>query len=131
MRDDLTHFQIEQAIFEVVRADGLIGAGNFQLEARLGPGHFVTHGLESVVIILLGLGARRHSATNHGKKQTCACNPQKVPHCWPPALTTSCAGGGRMGGRSVELSFFCTSSSEVKIAGEAAETGTEPDSAPQ
>jgi hypothetical protein len=36
-----------------------------------------------------------------------------------------------MGGRSVEVSFFCTSSSEVKIAGEAADTGTEPDSAPQ
>jgi hypothetical protein len=46
-------------------------------------------------------------------------------------LITSCAGGGKIGGRSVELSFFCTSSSEVKIAGDAAETGTDPDSAPQ
>jgi len=30
-----------------------------------------------------------------------------------------------------ELSFFCTSSSDVRIAGDAAATGTEPDSAPQ
>jgi hypothetical protein len=43
----------------------------------------------------------------------------------------SCAGAGKIGGRSVELSFFCTSSSDVKIAGDAADTGTEPDSAPQ
>ena len=36
----------------------------------------------------------------------------------------SCAGAGKIGGRSVELSFFCTSSSDVKIAGDAADTGS-------
>ncbi len=36
-----------------------------------------------------------------------------------------------MGGRSEDVAFFCTSSSDVRIAGAEAETGTEPDSAPQ
>jgi hypothetical protein len=36
-----------------------------------------------------------------------------------------------MGGRSVEVSFFANSISEIKIPGATAETGTEPDSAPQ
>ncbi len=36
-----------------------------------------------------------------------------------------------MGGRSVEVCFFCTSISEISMAGAAAATGTEPDSAPQ
>jgi hypothetical protein len=40
-------------------------------------------------------------------------------------------GGGRIGGLSVEVSFFCTSSSEIRIAGATAATGIEPDSAPQ
>ncbi len=85
MRDDLVHLQIEQAIFDVVRADGQIGAGDFQLEARLGAGHFVTHGLESVIVVLLGLGEGRCSAGNNGKKQTYRRKLQNEPHCWPPA----------------------------------------------
>ena len=36
-----------------------------------------------------------------------------------------------MGGLSVEDSFFVNSISEIKIAGATADTGTEPDSAPQ
>ncbi len=48
-----------------------------------------------------------------------------------PCACRSCAGGGKMGGRSVEVCFFCTSISEISSAGAAAATGTEPDSAPQ
>jgi hypothetical protein len=70
LRDDLAHIQIEQAIFEVVRPDGLIGAGNFQLEACLAAGHFVSHGLHSVIIVLLGLNQGRCSAGKSGKEQT-------------------------------------------------------------
>src|ERR1700740_1257544 len=47
------------------------------------------------------------------------------------AAFSSCAGGGKIGGLSVEVSFFCTSISEIKMAGAAAATGTDPDSAPQ
>ena len=36
-----------------------------------------------------------------------------------------------MGGWSVEVSFFCTSISVIRMAGAEADTGTEPDSAPQ
>ena len=43
----------------------------------------------------------------------------------------SCAGGGSIGGLSVEVSFLANSISEIRIAGAAAATGTEPDSAPQ
>jgi hypothetical protein len=43
----------------------------------------------------------------------------------------SCPGGGRMGGLSVDVSFFWTSISVIKMAGAEAETGTEPDYAPQ
>ena len=40
-------------------------------------------------------------------------------------------GAGNKGGRSRPFSFFWISSSETRIAGETADTGTLPDSAPQ
>ena len=40
-------------------------------------------------------------------------------------------GAGRIGGRSCDLVFFCTSICEIRIPGPLAETGTKPDSAPQ
>ena len=40
-------------------------------------------------------------------------------------------GGGRMGGFSCPFIFFSTSISETRMLGETAETGTQPDSAPQ
>lgn len=39
-------------------------------------------------------------------------------------------GGGRIGARSAAFGFFCTSICEISTAGDIAETGTMPDSAP-
>ena len=40
-------------------------------------------------------------------------------------------GAGRMGARAVDFSFFATSICETSRSGEDADTGTDPDSAPQ
>src|SRR5205823_3457966 len=129
--DNFAHLKIDHSIFDIVRPHRLVDVRDFQFQAGLGASHLIAHGLERVVVILRNLspcgrsGLHRHQEQNHPGHSLCAL------HCRPPVLITSCAGGGRIGGRSVELSFFCTSNSEVKIAGEAAATGTDPDSAPQ
>src|SRR5260370_12033294 len=60
-------------------------------------------------------------------------------HCCPPpgalpapgeAVAVLESGAGRIGGRSCVCRRFCTSISENSMAGAAAVTGTEPDSAP-
>ena len=51
---------------------------------------------------------------------------QAVRHGFLPA-----SGRGNSGGRSADFSFLCVSISETSSAGEIAETGTLPDSAPQ
>ena len=130
-RDDFAHLQIEQSIFDVVRPHRLVDVRNFQFQARLRAGHLIAHGFERVVVILRSLRPRGPSRPHRRQEQNQSCYSFCSPHCMPPVLITSCAGAGRMGGRSVELSFFCTSNSEVKIAGDAAATGTDPDSAPQ
>src|SRR5262249_15885055 len=97
--------------------------------------HFVAHGAKGLVVVLRLLRRIRRGGEGAGihrqQEQYKWCDSNGAPHFWPPAARVSCAGGGRIGGRSVDACFFCTSSSEVRIAGEAAETGTEPDSAPQ
>ena len=133
---DFAEIQIEQTVFDVVGADRLIGARDFQFEASFGTSHFIAHGAQGLVVVfgVLSGAAGGRSAEHRGRKNKRGENIGDL-HSWPPVLawvaTGSCAGAGKMGGRSVELSFFCTSSSEVRIAGDAAETGTEPDSAPQ
>ena len=119
---------IEQAIFHVKRAHRLIRLGDLQLQARFGACHFIAHGAQGVIVVRGSLGQGGGSG---GKCQENGREP-KGAHYWrPPDFASSCAGGGRIGGRSVDVSFFWTSNSEVRMAGEAAETGTEPDSAPQ
>src|SRR5439155_18446588 len=46
-------------------------------------------------------------------------------------LASTLAGAGSSGGRSCDFCFFSISISEISRAGETAETGTLPDSAPQ
>ena len=46
-----------------------------------------------------------------------ANNARESSHCCGPFASGSCAGGGRIGGRSVEVSFFANSISEIRIAG--------------
>src|SRR5262245_39147056 len=52
------------------------------------------------------------------------------PHC-RTSRALPASGAGKMGMRSEDFAFFCTSICVVRIAGEMADTGTLPDSAPQ
>ena len=81
-------------------------------------------------------GVCRHGRKCERREQSSQRNQcARANHCAAPCFellaSGSCAGGGSIGGLSVDVSFFCTSSSEIKIAGAAAATGTDPDSAPQ
>src|SRR2546430_17372033 len=104
---------------------------DFQFQASLRAGHLIAHGLQRVVVVLRNLRPRGRTGPHRNQDQNQCSYSLCSPHCMPPVLIASCAGGGRIGGRSVELAFFLTSNSEAKIAGDAAATGTDPDSAPQ
>src|SRR6202044_665706 len=74
------------------------------------------HGGPDIFRVCGGRGGGRQRA---GREQ---CNCCEGPHWACPFACGSCAGGGRIGGLSVEVSFFCTSISEIKMAGATAET---------
>ncbi len=130
------HIHIQQPVFDIER---LVHAGKLQTSARAL--QLVAHGLKRFVVVSGRDGSRlrrrslrpwlrgsqRHSE-RHKQQQG---QHRNFFHCASPFASESCPGGGRIGGRSVDVSFFCTSISEIRIAGATAETGTEPDSAPQ
>ena len=60
-----------------------------------------------------------------------SCHDHRRSHFAPPLLLSIVVGSGSSGGRSFDLAFFSISISETRIAGDTAETGTLPDSAPQ
>src|ERR1035438_2963394 len=133
--------RIDDPVFDVVGCRYLI-----QLQLRLGSLQLAAHRLQDGIrasqclpVFLLG-GGRRHKQTDKdklsgdelcqvaGNARECHCVwPVPFP-AWPEGVSV---GGGRMGGRFSEWACFCTSTSENNMAGAAAATGTEPDSAPQ
>src|SRR5580700_782852 len=81
---------------------------------------------------------RRHTGgKNQKSRYQFALADHPGHYSWPPDFAgcddsdVSKPGGGRIGGRFRECARFCTSMSEKSMAGAAADTGTEPDSAPQ
>src|SRR5580704_3048980 len=76
------------------------------------------HGIEDRVE--LGRGENKACAREKGRGRADS-------HWTTPAVR----GEGSSGSRSCEASFFSISISEISMAGETAETGTLPDSAPQ
>ena len=129
---DLADIEIEEAVFDEV---GLVDAG--KMEARDGAVQLVVHGVESLVFIAggllregsraMGAGPERRRERENGEQ----ADAERFLHGCCPFASGSWAGGGRIGGLSVEVSFLANSISEMRMAGETAETGTEPDSAPQ
>src|SRR3954451_15722186 len=85
-----------------------------------GPFEFIMHRTQDCVSGRLR--PARHRTRNHQKTN----DPL---HSAPPSELLP--GGGKSGGRSLPLSFFWISISETSSAGDTAETGTLPDSAPQ
>jgi hypothetical protein len=51
-RDHFAQVEIQQAIFDEIRAHGIFRAGNFQLEARFCASHFITHRAQGLVVVL-------------------------------------------------------------------------------
>src|ERR1039458_3479605 len=84
-----------------------------------GTGHLIAHGLHHDIV----LGMQACHAGGRGEQQGESGDSHGY---FPPSN-----GAGRMGMRSCDLAFFWTSICVTKMAGEAAETGTPPDSAPQ
>ena len=104
------------------------------------PLHLVVHGAERKIVIagrhrrLRRIGCTPGMCGSGGEGQGKSREERQRDgffHGCCPFASGSCAGGGRIGGRSVEVSFFANSISEIRMAGATAETGTEPDSAPQ
>ena len=57
-RDNFADFQIEQTVLNEVRPHRLVDVRNFQFQASLRARHFITHGLQRVIVIRWSLRAR-------------------------------------------------------------------------
>src|SRR5205807_4852801 len=78
-----------------------------------------------------GLGGKQQGGGSGGSDEHGGRDEKPAAH-WPPRRVFSMVvGSGRSGGRSLALAFFSISISETRMAGATAETGTDPDSAPQ
>ncbi len=82
---------------------------------------FVAHGRQH--------GVRRGSIRRQCRQCRGDRGQHQAPHCPPPF--SALAGSGSSGGRSFALAFFSISISDTRIAGDTADTGTLPLSAPQ
>ena len=107
---------------------GLLQAVHLQDVDR--PREFVAHGLHDDPAVKLVRPRGQANADQRDGRNYAPGDHSAAPPLSPtPGVSSS--GGGRIGVRSWDLLFFCTSICETSTAGDAAATGTPPDSAPQ